>query len=486
MSGYASADVVRASAVRPFAAGRSLVVAGAPALTALALGLWDTGRPSLWTDELVTVDVARRSPSQIWHLLGHVDAVHGLYYFLMHVVVGVAGFTPEAVRLPSVVATAFAAGALAVLGRALAGRAAGLLAGLAYACVPVVGQYALEARSYAMVAAVAVAATLALVRALRSGRPVWFVVYGALLVLLGFLHLFAILLVGAHLVTVVAGGHGRRIGLGWLVAVLGAALPLAIVAMIAATQRSAVEWIRPPDAIHLWASVRGITGSLASLVLLSFVCAVAVVRGPRSELVRVAVPWAIVPPVLLLAVSSAQPVFVARYLLFCVPAVALLAAAGLAAGPRMIMIPAGLLLLVLTAAVQPGLRRPDAKWHDVTPIVRALAQHSRAGDAFLVAPPGMRALAGAYPRAFAPMTDIALAVPGARQGSLHGSEVTGRELSRRLRGVDRVWVIQRYNGDRRAEAALRRRTARIETAGLTAPAGHWTGKRMRLTLFIRR
>ncbi|MDL4773224.1 glycosyltransferase family 39 protein [Actinomadura xylanilytica] len=480
-----AAAVAGDDARAPDGRGRRWAVVGVPALVALLLGLWGTGRPSLWADELATVDVARRSVPQILHLLRHVDAVHGAYYLLMHWFVDVAGFSSTAVRLPSVAATVVAAGVLAALGRSLAGPPAGLLAGLVFACTPVVSQYALEARSYALVTCAAVLATYAFVRALRSGGIVWFAVYGVLLVAVGALQIFGFLLVAAHLVTVVAVRRTWRVRLAWLVSVVVAGLLLVPLAWVASGQRSAVEWIPDPDVAHLWASVWGVTGSVAAVVLMGALCAVALVRARAGELVRVTVPWAVVPPAALLAASLAEPVFVARYLLFCVPAVALLVGAGLTVRPRLVMVPVGLALLVVTAVVQPTLRRPDSKWHDVTPIVRVLKDEARPGDAFLVAPSGMRSLSSAYPQVFAGLLDIAQRSTGAHDGTLHGREVGGKELARRLRNADRVWVVRRINGNRRVVALMRKRVAMVRKAGLRHRVGRWTAKRMRLTLYVR-
>ncbi|MFD1272869.1 hypothetical protein ACFQ51_16900 [Streptomyces kaempferi] len=71
--------------------GRPVVVAEVvavllPVLVMLAFGLWGLDRGGMWRDEAATFQVARRSVPQIWHLLHHVDAVHGLYYLFMHAV----------------------------------------------------------------------------------------------------------------------------------------------------------------------------------------------------------------------------------------------------------------------------------------------------------------------------------------------------------------------------------------------------------------
>ncbi|MGW3985062.1 glycosyltransferase family 39 protein, partial [Streptomyces mirabilis] len=138
----------------------------------LTLGLWRLDRGGMWRDEAATYQVARRSVPQIWHLLHHVDAVHGLYYLFMHLVLAPAP-GEVALRLPSVVGAAATAGLVAALGIRLCNPRVGLWAGLLYAVTPLTGHFAQEGRSYALVAAGATAATLLLVRALRGGRGWW-------------------------------------------------------------------------------------------------------------------------------------------------------------------------------------------------------------------------------------------------------------------------------------------------------------------------
>ncbi|MFK8850044.1 hypothetical protein [Streptomyces sp. Ac-502] len=157
----------------------------APAVVGLGFGLWGITGPAAWTDEIVTMDVARRSGAQLVELLGNVDAVHGLHYVLMHLVgvgVGVSEFT---VRLPSAVAMAVAAAGLSWMGRLLGGVSLGLYAGLLLAVLPTASRYAQEARSFAMVMAVAVLATGTLVQTLLSGCRRWSGGYAVLIALLG-------------------------------------------------------------------------------------------------------------------------------------------------------------------------------------------------------------------------------------------------------------------------------------------------------------
>src|SRR5215813_9472968 len=55
-----------------------------PALVTLAVGLWRISVPSYWRDESVTVAMARRPVGDMINALDRSDAVHGLYYLLMH------------------------------------------------------------------------------------------------------------------------------------------------------------------------------------------------------------------------------------------------------------------------------------------------------------------------------------------------------------------------------------------------------------------
>src|SRR5262249_14722990 len=62
-------------------------------------------RPSLWFDEGATISAsASRTLPELWKLLGHIDAVHGLYYLLMHGWFAIFPPTEFWSRVPSAVA----------------------------------------------------------------------------------------------------------------------------------------------------------------------------------------------------------------------------------------------------------------------------------------------------------------------------------------------------------------------------------------------
>ena len=180
-----------------------------PGIVLLLADGYRLGRLSLWRDEAYTVDAIGRPLPRVFAMLAHTDAVNGAYYVLMHAWAGVAGTSPAALRLPSLLAMAVAAvvtaaigGRLARAGRLPAPALTGVVAGLLFTAAPQVTRYAQDARAYGFVTMWATVATYLLLRALADGRWRWWTAYGAAIVAVGLFNLLAVLLVAAHGVTV--------------------------------------------------------------------------------------------------------------------------------------------------------------------------------------------------------------------------------------------------------------------------------------------
>ena len=345
---------------RPAAWRPDWVLLAGPALT-LAVTAWGIGARSYWGDEADTVSAVSRSLPALGRLLGHVDAVHGLYYLVIWPVVQVAGTGEVATRLPSALAMAATAGGVAAIAGRLASRPAALCAGLAFAVLPTVSLQAHDARPYAMVTATATAASYLLLRVAADPRPRWLAGYALALALTGYLQLFALLLIPAHAVTLArlarrrpgaASGPGAAAAAicGWLLAVAAAVAAVAPLAVATWLQRGQVSWIPPLG----WKDARDLVttlgaGPAAALVLgLLAMTGVAArerpaaagpgaaagppaparhragARRPGRDVAWLAGPWLVLPPLLLIAASEARPVYNGRYVTFCLPAVALL------------------------------------------------------------------------------------------------------------------------------------------------------------------
>ncbi|WP_236145987.1 glycosyltransferase family 39 protein, partial [Verrucosispora sp. SN26_14.1] len=175
-----------------------LLPAGLTLLVTLA-GL-DSAQP--WRDELATWSAATRPAADLFRLTGTIDAAAAPYYLLVHAWTAVAGDSVAALRLPSALAMAVAAGLTATLGRRLWDARVGTLAGLLFAVLPSTSRYGQEARPYALATALAVLSTLLLVDSLHRPGPRRWAGYAVTTAALGLAHLVALTLLAAHAVAV--------------------------------------------------------------------------------------------------------------------------------------------------------------------------------------------------------------------------------------------------------------------------------------------
>ncbi|WUG37156.1 glycosyltransferase family 39 protein [Streptomyces sp. NBC_00459] len=418
----------------------------------LVIGCWGLDRNGIWRDEAATFQVARRTVPQIWRLLHQVDAVHGLYYLFMRPVLAVH---PGEVllRIPSVLAAAVTAGLVAALGARLARPRVGLWAGLLYAINPMVGHYAQEGRSYAMVAAGAAGATLLLVRAV-GGRS-W-VPYGAVVAVTCLLHEFAVLLLLAHAVTLALARVPRRVWAGWLCAAGTVVLAVLPLALLSHAQSAQVAWLRPPgqsSVDHLVRQFAGPTDEVLAPCLILIYVASSRPWGRGLSLPAVALPLLVVPPAILMTGSQWSPLYDARYVLYALAGAPLLVAAGadriaraVPRLPRATVTAAGALAVVLVCVHQLPLLREDRsmaqRGGENLAVASALASRElRPGDPVLFLPAIGRRSALAYPKGFRGSRDVALAESARTSGTLYGVEVNPAVLRRRLAGLDHVWLI---------------------------------------------
>ncbi|MBK5238813.1 MAG: hypothetical protein JJE28_06855, partial [Actinomycetales bacterium] len=155
-----------AQVARWLGAGWASVILGVLATVLVAAG---SGIPSMWGDEAASVMSAERPLATLWPVLARVDAVHGVYYVLLHFWIDVFGASAFSVRFPSALAIGFATAGLVLLANRLGGLRLGVVAGLVFMIIPRATYMGAEARSYALSAAIAVWLTLLLVAMIHRG-----------------------------------------------------------------------------------------------------------------------------------------------------------------------------------------------------------------------------------------------------------------------------------------------------------------------------
>jgi mannosyltransferase len=300
-----------------------------PALAMLALGLIGLNGPGLWGDELFTWSVVTLSWEDFRELSTKFDTGLMPYYLLLRGWTALAGDSDAALRLPSVLGAAAAAGLVARLGTRIATPLTGLFAGLLFVAIPATSRYAQEARPYMIVVFAAALATLALLRV--AERPsVWRLVgYAAALALLGVFHLIALALVAAHGAWLATAR--RDLLWRWAVAVAAGSLPVLPLIWYGFGQRGGLEWIGNSDYRQLQVFLSGLFGTLS---VAATVLALALLGISRQARLLPYVCWAIVPPAALyVAGLLLGSVWLPRYMLFVLPAWVVLAAMTLMRGP---------------------------------------------------------------------------------------------------------------------------------------------------------
>jgi mannosyltransferase len=435
-----------------------------PAFATLALTLWEIRTPSYSVDETFTMSAVQRPFGALLRMLAHIDAVHGAYYLMLWPLVRLFGPGELVTRLPSAVAMAAAAAAVSGVGRRLVSTRAGLAAGLVFAVVPAISYYGQTARPYGLATALAAIASYLLVRAIQAadaGNRVrgWLVGYGACLVALGCIHLFALLLAGAHAFPVArtwrrhrATGRGRLLAAGWAISVAAAFVLVSPVALAALAQIGESLPGQNPPWNRSVGSLEGLVGTarMAAVAWLVVGCALAAgaaSRRPRvpapwpADLIALAVPWLVLPPAMLIGTSQLVHVYTFRYVVFCVPAAALLLGAAASALGWLAGTAAVAALSVLAVPTLLAIRTPTGHDSDFGTADEIIARNIRPGDV-LMYPTVREPVQMAYPYGMRQLSNVEQAEPPITAQSLGGTFAKRVVVWWRLTDVSRVWYVQ--------------------------------------------
>jgi mannosyltransferase len=418
-----------------------------PVLVTGAIGGWRLANPGLGEDELATWGMVTAGWSDFRQVMSHVDATLGPYYLLIRGWVALVGSTDLLLRLPSMIFTAVAAGVVAGIGIKVGGRRVGLAAGLIFAILPSISRYAQEARPYALVTLLAATATLVLLHLLERPRFVTYLAYAVIIALLGLAHIVALLVLAAHGLVVLTVRRSWRGFLGWATAALAALLPVAPVLLLGRGQSAGqIGWIPPLS----WDRIAETPAALfGAPILAGAVLALALAAMSLRPPVRAITVWALVPAAGLAGAALVTPLWVARYLLFVVPAWALLAALTL----RRLTVLRGLVAVLGMAAlsVPAQFAVRDVGGHDIASrdIAAVIRSNDLPGDTILFGPfanGDQRTSRDAVLRYLAPderPLDKLMVQPPRTNGSLGAQECPDVDVPSCFGTPDRVWVVRR-------------------------------------------
>lgn len=307
----------------------------------IAIRVWCLACKPFWFDECFSVEVARIDWRNFLHLLWWREANMSLYYVLLRIWLQF-GQSPFFIRSLSVVISALTVPAIYWLARLLYDRRVGLIAAALFALNAYDLRYAQEARSYALFVLLATISSGFLLAFLRQPKRRHRLGYIVISILAVYAHFYALLLMVVHWLVVrirerdsTLSSRLRRI---WMTIAIGVA-PLLI--FVAKTGAGPIKWIQRPGLRDLATFYEQLAGG-TWIVLAAYVVACGVAIGPfRKQLLarnqswetwrcQFLLLWLLFPVLLTAVLSLARPVFLGRYLIFCLPAFVVLAAAGLA------------------------------------------------------------------------------------------------------------------------------------------------------------
>ncbi len=440
---------------------RLAVISGITLLSAI-LRLLYLGKKSFWLDEVVSVSIARLDPAGFRNVVMSWELNEGLYYTLLrgwlHLVQG-----EFAIRLLSVLPAVAAVPFVYLLGRRLFCEKVGAIASLLLAVNAFDVRYAQEARGYSLFAFLVVLATWFFVRCLDAPqkRANW-----AGLVIALVLGMYAHFFAGLMLPVLWLAAVLRKQDFPWRRFLISSGIIafLAIPALlfVAMKNRGQVSWVKPTRWSDLYDLLNLLSGR-GGLVLV-LLCAAALVlalvkmfRSPakanRQAIWNEALVWMwlILPVAMTVIISVLKPMFVTRYLLFCLPAFVLLVAAGLSMiRPKWLL--AGIMAAMLALSLRgvasyyrTGFDPPEQDWRGA---VHYLLAQARPGDALLFYHPLARLAYEYYRQDFLQYpAPVVVFPPRADARLLKGTPLDFELLPQLPQRYHRLWRVQNWGPD---------------------------------------
>lgn len=295
-----------------------------------------------WFDECFSAEVARLDWRNFLHLMWWREANMSLYYVLLRIWLHL-GHGPEWIRGLSVLMAAGAVLSVYWVARLLFDRRIALMSAALLAFNAFDLRYSQEARSYEL---------FVLLTALSSGFLIsWLRLpnnrhkrlgYILTMILAAYAHFYALIMLAVHWMIVRWWKSPQRdqlqtkqIRQAWIAIGVGV-LPLIV--FIAKTGAGPIKWIPRPGLRDLWTFCTNLTSGMPALYAAAGVAALIplgrrLFQRQQSWQVwrhQFLLLWLVFPIVLTFLLSFARPVFLPRYMIFCLPALVILVAAGVA------------------------------------------------------------------------------------------------------------------------------------------------------------
>lgn len=363
---------------------------------AVLIDLHSIGQKSVWLDEGVSIELARLSWYNFLRILWRHEGNMVLYYAMLRAWL-LLGSSEAWIRTLSVIPAVATVAAIYVLGRRMFNTRAGVIAAFLFTVHAYQVRYAQEARSYSLYPLLCVLSSIYFLKFLQEAsrqNRIGHVLTSALSV---YAHFFAGLLMVAQWLSLrFLEKPDLRIALkkNWKQFAI-AISPLVLYA--ATTGTGVLKWIPRPGLTDLRNTALFLTGNGGIWLALAYgvACVPGVITAFRVRKLQVPwegwrfrflLLWLLFPIAFIFLISQLKPFYLIRYFVFVVPALVLLAAAGLDRLRSRWLLAAALILFgVLSLRGVAGFYRQDfditrEDWRSATSYLLA---HTQPGDVVL-------------------------------------------------------------------------------------------------------
>jgi len=403
------ADRVPIASMELLGRGSVLAILAGVTVAGFVLRLYCLGAKNLWLDEMWSVVVARMPLYSVLWSARTQDPNAALYNICLHFWMWL-GQSEAAVRAFSLVCGVALIPVMYLLGRQLFQRSVGLLASALTSVNLFHIQYSQEARAYSLVVLLVGLSSLFFVRYVEKGALWSWVGYVLASVLAVYAHIFAILVLAAHVASLV---FLRRRDVPWKGLISAAVatglgiLPLGMLVFERTRSPFVVfKWIPQPTVRRVYDLFYSLAGNanyygieirhnIANKALFAIYCVVCLVTlslAIRSWLSAkqsaetwrqgLLFAWLFLPIAVVLGFSIlVQSWFINRYLLICLPALVLIAAQGVGAlRPSWLAVTAFVTILITSFAGLPQYYRYRIQYQEWKATTDYIVSNQRPGD----------------------------------------------------------------------------------------------------------
>jgi len=390
--------------------GPALAMLAGVTLAGFLLRLYCLGAKNLWLDEMWSVVIARMPLHSVLWSARTQDPNAALYNIFLHFWMWF-GQSETAIRAFSLVCGVALIPVVYMLGKQLFQRSVGLLASALTAVNLFHIQYSQEARAYSLVVLLGGLSSLFFVRYVEKRTLGSWIGYVLASVLAVYAHIFAILVLAAHVASLVFL-HRRDVPWKGLISAAAATgfgiLPLGVLVVERTRSPFVVfKWIPQPTVRRVYDLFYSLAGNanyygieihhnLASKALFAIYCVVCLValslairrwltvrQSAETWRQGLLFVWLFLPIAIVLGFSIlVQSWFINRYLLICLPALLLITAEGIhALRPRWLAVTAFVAVLITSAAGLPQYYRYRLQYQEWKAATDYLVANERPGDA---------------------------------------------------------------------------------------------------------